>query len=81
MKTNIEAVHQELSITVQSDDITFCTNDARRAAAQYILDNHHGEGWLYLDIGLDNYDRYTVRYRREPQEADPRDKRTDGPDW
>jgi len=64
MHGRIRKVTNELTIVVTSDDLSYTKRDAIQDANEYIAENHPVETWLLLDVELDKYNVWSVRYRR-----------------
>ena len=79
MHGRIKSVKNELTIVVTSDDFGYTKRDAIADANEHFAENYPGEVWERVDVELDKYNAWSVRYRRV--KGDPRDKRTDGPEW
>ena len=79
MHGRIRKVTNELTIVVTSDDLSYTKRDAIQDANEYITENYPGEHWDILDVELDKYNVWSVRYRRA--ERGPNESRTAGPDW
>ena len=78
MHGRIKSATNELTIVVTSDDLGYRKSDAIADAEEYISENHPGEGWERLDVELDKYNAWSVRYRRNGIRAY---KRINGPAW
>ena len=79
MDGRIKKVTNELTIVVTSDDFGYTKQDAIKDADEYLLLNYPDQNWWSLDVELDKYNAWSVRYRR--QAPGPNEQRRQGPDW
>ena len=79
MHGRIRKVTNELTIVVTSDDLSYTKQDAIKDADEYLLLNYPDQNWWSLDVELDKYNAWSVRYQRA--ERGPNESRSTGPDW
>ena len=79
MHGRIKSATNELTIVVTSDDLGYTKQDAIADAAEYVAKIHPCERWEFIDVELDKYNAWSVRYRR--QAPGPNERRTIGPSW
>jgi len=78
MHGRVKKVTNELIVIVTSDDLGYTKQDAILDAAEYVAENHPGERWEFVDVDLDKYNAWSLRYSRKPSTDE---RRTQGPDW
>ena len=79
MHGRIKSATNELTIVVTSDDLSYSKFDAISDASVSVAETYPGEKWERVDVDLDKYNAWSVRYRRA--EPGPNESRAAGPDW
>ena len=79
MHGRIKKVTNEIVVVVTSADFGYCKPFAIADATEYVAEAYPGERWEYVDVDLDKYNAWSVRF--SAQTPGPNASRTNDPDW